>query len=108
MIGRVSVHARVGAYAVILGLVLAVAAILGIDTAARLYHQEANQRLDLDLAQWLVDEYHFQRDGKIDASGITSVFGDAMRVNPTIEVYLLDADGRILAFNAPPRRVQLH
>jgi two-component system OmpR family sensor kinase len=75
--------------------------------AARLYHQEANQRLHRDLARWLVQQYHFVRDGHLDAGGVESIFGDAMRINPTIEVYLLDLDGRILAFNAPPGRVRL-
>lgn len=102
-----SVHARVAAFAMAAGGALVVVAILGIDTTARMYHQEANQRLHLDLAKWLVEHYHFERDGQIDEAGIQAVFGDAMRVNPTIEAYLLDGTGQIIAFNAPRGHVKL-
>ena len=102
-----NVAARVTVFTLGMGILLAVAAIYGIDFTARMYHQEANQRLHRDLASWLVNQYHFQRDGHIDTTGITLVFGDAMRVNPNIEVYLLDVGGRILAFNAPRGRVKL-
>src|SRR5260221_3145569 len=102
-----SLVARVTAFTILIGVVLAVAAIFGIDFTARMYHQEANQRLHRDLAQWLINQSRFERDGHIDATGIASVFGDAMRVNPSIEVYLVGTDGKILAFNAPRGRVKL-
>ena len=35
------------------------------------------------------------------------IFHDVMVVNPTVEVYLLDAKGKILAFAAPPEKVKL-
>ncbi len=102
-----SLHVRVAAWGVGAGLLLLCIAIVGIDMTARAYHQEANQRLHLELAQWLVKQYRFERDGQIDSSRIERVFDDAMRINPTIEVYLIDPDGRILAFSAPPGRVKL-
>ena len=102
-----SLYGRVTLLTVAAGLLLAGAAILGMDMTARLYHQEANQRLHGELASWLVRQYHFERDGRVDTAGIDRIFGDAMRINPSIEVYLLDTGGRILAFNAPPGRVRL-
>jgi signal transduction histidine kinase len=72
-----------------------------------MYQQEVNQRLHLELAPWLVRQYHFERDGKVDGEGAGPLFADAMRVNPTIEIYLLNTQGRILAFNAPRGRVKL-
>ena len=102
-----SLYGRVTLLTVAAGILLGGAAILGMDMTARLYHQEANQRLHGDLASWLVKQYRFERDGRVDTAGIDAIFGDAMRINPSIEVYLLDTDGRILAFNAPPGRVRL-
>ena len=102
-----SLHARVAAWGVTAGLLSLCVAIVGIDMTARAYQQEANQRLHLELAQWLVDQYHFEKEGRIDSSTIGRVFDDAMRINPTIEVYLVDPEGRILAFSAPPGRVKL-
>jgi two-component system, OmpR family, sensor kinase len=102
-----SVHARVAVMATAACVGILGAATLAIDAAARMYHQEANQRLHFDLASWLVKEYHFERNGRVDSDGVAPLFADAMRVNPTIEIYLLDTEGRILAFNAPQGRVKL-
>ncbi len=102
-----SLVAQVTAFTIVVGLLLIIGAILGIDLTARMYHQEANQRLHQELASWLVKQYHFEQDGHIDVTGIAQVFGDAMRVNPSIEVYLIDTDGTILAFNAPRGHVKL-
>jgi len=102
-----SLVAQVAAFTIVIGIALAVAAIFGIDLTARMYHQEANQRLHQDLAQWLIKQYRFERDGHVDSTGIAAVFGDAMRINPSIEVYLIDTGGTILAFNAPRGHVKL-
>jgi two-component system, OmpR family, sensor kinase len=102
-----SVHLQVAIVATLACVGVLCAAALGIDTAARMYHQEANQRLHLELASWLVKQYRFERDGRVDSDGAAPLFADAMRVNPTIEIYLIDTEGRILAFNAPPGRVKL-
>ena len=45
--------------------------------------------------------------GRYDAKAMEGIFHAFMVVNPSIEVYLLDADGRILAYDAPPGRVKL-
>jgi two-component system, OmpR family, sensor kinase len=102
-----SVHTRVAHVVTVACIAVLGSAALGIDLAARMYHQEANQRLHLELASWLVSQYHFERDGQVDRAGAAPLFGEAMRVNPTIEIYLIDTTGRILAFNAPAGRVRL-
>src|SRR5581483_2550323 len=102
-----SVHSRVAVVATVACVGILSAATLGVDMGARLYHQETNQRLHLELASWLVKHYGFERDGKVDREGAEPLFADAMRVNPTIEIYLTDTTGRILAFNAPKGRVKL-
>jgi signal transduction histidine kinase len=98
---------RVTLFSLTICLVLTLSTVFGIDLIARMYHQETNQRLNWELAGWLVHQYHFEKDGKVDTAGITMVFGDAMRVNPSIEAYLVDPTGKILAYNAPPGRVKL-
>jgi two-component system, OmpR family, sensor kinase len=102
-----SLVAKVTVFTIVIGVLLVAAAIIGIDATARMYHAEANQRLHQELAKWLVSQYHFEKDGHIDITGITQVFGDAMRVNPSIEVYIVDTRGTILAFNAPRGHVKL-
>ncbi len=102
-----SLALRVTVFSLTICIVLTVAAVFGIDFTARMYHQEANQRLNWGLANWLVHQYHFERDGKVDTAGIAMVFSDAMSVNPSIEAYLLDSAGKILAYKAPTGRVKL-
>lgn len=100
-------HGRVAALTVAIAIVLLCITVIGIDMALQLYHQEANQRLNRDLAQWLVSHYRFERNGALDTNGVSYAFDDAMRINPGIEVYLLDEQGAIRAFNAPPGRVKV-
>jgi signal transduction histidine kinase len=91
----------------LIGLGLGSAAVFVVDMSAQLYHQEANQRLHRDLARWLVRQYGFVRDGQLESVQVAGIFGDAMRINPNIEIYLLDAGGKILAVNAPAGHVKL-
>jgi len=76
--------------------------------ASRLYHQEVNQNLSRELARNLIDDYGLQvEQGRYSLKAMEGIFHAFMVVNPSIEVYLLDADGRILAYDAPPGRVKL-
>lgn len=91
----------IGAFAL-----LALAAVVGIERSTRIYHHEATQRLHRDLASWVVTHYGFDRADGLDPDAIRKVFDDAMHVNPTIELYVLDLQGNIKAFNAPPGSVR--
>jgi signal transduction histidine kinase len=75
--------------------------------STRLYLQEANQRLHRDLARGLVSEGLIAEGGEVGQAALQAVFHTLMVVNPSIEVYLLDPEGRILAFSAPPGRVKM-
>jgi signal transduction histidine kinase len=46
------------------------------------------------------------RDWHVDRAMLDKVFEALMAVNPNIEIYLLDRDGRMLAFSAPPGKVK--
>lgn len=74
--------------------------------STRLYLEEANQRLHRDLAKGLVSEGLIAEGGQVGQEELRSVFHTLMVVNPSIEVYLLDPEGRILAFSAPPGKVK--
>ena len=72
----------------------------------RLYIEEVNQRLNRGLAQTIAHQKPVVRDGEIDRAMLNNVFDALMAVNPSIEIYLLDERGNILAFDAPPGRVK--
>ncbi|MEJ6329392.1 HAMP domain-containing sensor histidine kinase [Stenotrophomonas maltophilia] len=65
------------------------------------HEQEVVQRLSLGLAEHIA-----QRSELMDTSGmrdaaVRALFGQLMAVNPSVEVYLLDDQGRILGHDAP-------
>ena len=74
------------------------------------YFQEANQRLNAKLAQYTVDHLPntFLPDGKIDTNSIQDLMHSMMVINPDVEVYLIDANGKILTDVAPDKVVVRH
>ena len=72
----------------------------------KLYVQEGAQRLNHDLARYLVSQNLFIEDGKVNKNALKSIFDMLMNINHNIEVYLLDKNGKILAFSAPEGRVK--
>ncbi len=71
----------------------------------RLYEQEVNQRINHDLAANLVAGDVLLVDGQVNEQGLEHVFHSLMVVNPNIEVYLLNLEGKIVAYSAPTGRV---
>jgi two-component system, OmpR family, sensor kinase len=74
--------------------------------ATRLYVQEVTQKLNRTLAQNLVAENMPLRGGHVDSKALQGIFHLLMVINPSIEVYLLDPQGTILAYAAPPGKIQ--
>lgn len=103
---RKSLYARLAV--VLLMLFCAVGAVYVAVTlyATRLYLDEVNQRVNRGLAATILNEKPVVKDGQIDWHTLDQVFDALMAVNPTIEIYLLDGSGRILAFSAPPGKVK--
>ncbi len=63
-------------------------------------------QLNQNLAQKLVDDQKIVRDGKIDIKAMKSTFMKYMSINPSIEIYYLDLNGKILAYSAEPGKVK--
>jgi two-component system OmpR family sensor kinase len=103
---RKSLYARLAV--VLLMLFCAVGAVYVAVTlyATGLYLDEVNQRVNRGLAATILNEKPVMKDGRIDWHTLDQVFDALMAVNPTIEIYLLDPGGRILAFSAPPGKVK--
>jgi len=72
----------------------------------RLYIQEGAQRLNHDLAKYLVSQMFFIEKGKINESALRQSFDMLMNINHNIEVYLLDPNGNILSYSAPEGKVK--
>jgi signal transduction histidine kinase len=94
--------------AVLLGLFCLIGILYMVLTlyTTRLYFQEVNQKLNRTLAQDLASETSLMKDGRVNEKALKDIFHMMMVVNPSIEVYLLDPNGNILAFSAPPGKVK--
>ena len=94
--------------AVLLGLfsLVGILSVLLILFTTRMHMQEVHQKLNRSLAENLVKEKNLMIGGKVNDKALKEVFHMLMVINPSIEVYLLDPEGKILAFSAPPGKVK--
>jgi two-component system OmpR family sensor kinase len=101
-----TLYCKIGA--VLLGLfsLIFLFYILATLFTTRLHFQELNQRLHSAMAKSVVAEKILIRDGRVNDAALRDVFHMLMVVNPAIEVYLLDSDGAILAFDAPASKIR--
>jgi signal transduction histidine kinase len=80
----------------------------GLDlVAAKNHQQEIIQRLSRGLAEHIAVHWPLTKGGEFDEKAVSELFHMLMVVNPSIELYLLDSKGTILAYDAPPGRVRL-
>jgi signal transduction histidine kinase len=84
------------------GVIYAVVSI----SATRSYLAEMNQNLNFDLARNLVADRNLVEQGRINDAALKETFHQYMVINPSIEIYLLDLQGRILSFSADPEKVK--
>jgi signal transduction histidine kinase len=93
---------------VFLGLFVIVGALLVVVSvySTEMYQQEVNQKLNRTLAELIVSEKIVMKDSLVNEAGLKDVFSMLMVINPSIEVYLLDPQGKILSFSAEPGKVK--
>lgn len=101
-----NLYTRLAAVLFAVFLIIGVLYILLTIYTTRLYFQEVNQKLNRILAQHLVSEKILMKDGRVDEEALRNIFHMLMVVNPIIEVYLLDSNGNILSYSAPPGKVK--
>jgi len=66
-----------------------------------------DQALNRELAKHLVAERNLVAENRIDQTAMKKAFMYYMNINPSIEIYLLDLQGRILSYSAEPGKVKL-
>ncbi len=75
-------------------------------SATRHYFQEVTQHFNRELARNLVADRNLVEQGRLNQEELKATFHHYMVVNPSIEIYLLDLNGRILAYSAEPDKVK--
>ena len=66
------------------------------------YNLEMTQRLNGSIAMYVAAEEQLIQEGVHNEAAINRLAERAMVINPTVEVYLLDTQGKILSHNLPP------
>jgi signal transduction histidine kinase len=76
--------------------------------SARNYSVEVNQKLNWNLAANTINQIkpNFE-NGKVNREAIEDIVHSLMVINPSVEVYLLDTEGKILSYVAPDKVVKL-
>ena len=101
-----TLYAKLSAVLLLLLLVVgAVTAALTVRTS-RLYMQEVQQKLHRDVAAKMLQDQPSIEDSEARDEVLRQIFEKLMLINPDLEVYLLDREGRIIGYSAPPGRVQ--
>lgn len=69
------------------------------------YYQEITQELNGSIAMYVVNREPLMQDGEFDTEVLQRLFNQVMVINPSVEVYLLDPNGAIVHFSAPPENI---
>ena len=72
---------------------------------APMYQQEVSQQINHDLARYIVNEHVLIEDGEVQQDNLAELFHDVMIINPSLELYLLDSGGQVIAHSMAPERV---
>ena len=75
-------------------------------SATHHYLREVNQQLNRNLARNLVADRNLVEEGRLNEAKLKETFHDYMVINPGIEIYLLDRNGKILSYSADPGKVK--
>jgi two-component system, OmpR family, sensor kinase len=67
--------------------------------------QQLDQQLNRNLAQALVADRNLVKEGRLNEAALKKTFQLYMTINPSIEIYLLNLDGKILSFSADPSKI---
>lgn len=71
------------------------------------YHMEAQQKINRNVAEGALKEVHpIFIDGEVNEQALHTIMHSMMAVNPSIEVYLLNPDGKILSYVVPHKEVK--
>jgi two-component system OmpR family sensor kinase len=100
-----SLYTRLAAGLVLLLFVIGVLYTALNTIATQRFVAQLNQDLHRSLAENLVADKNLVAQGKINEAALKETFQQYMVVNPSIEIYLLDLEGKLLSYSADPHTV---
>ncbi len=98
---------RIGATFLVTLLILSAVYLYISVYTAEMYFQEASQKLNAEIAPHIAGDNRCFINGEVNEEILKEVFHNVMIINPSIEVYLLDTEGKILTYFAPNKVIKL-
>lgn len=74
---------------------------------SKTYSEEVNQRLNHDTAKNIVENSTNFYNGEVIKPALEEMFNHVRAINPSLEVYLVDPKGKIIAWYPPERKIAL-
>lgn len=71
------------------------------------YYEEITQRLNSSIAMYVTGERQLIENDVVNDDALSLLAQQAMVINPTVEIYLLDKQGKILGHALPPESIQI-
>ncbi len=105
MIGKL--YLRLSLAMLCMFIVLGVALILISRHTSELYSLEITQRINRDIALHAAEDMPLLQDGVVNDRALKDLAHHVMFINPIVEVYLLDIEGRVLSHALPYETVLL-
>ena len=96
-----TLYSRIAAVLFLLVLLIGYVVYSMVLYSSEMYQQELTQKLNTELAKHIVAEEPLFTEQRVNQKALKSLFHWLMVINPSIELYLLNANGKILAFSAP-------
>ena len=97
-----TLYSKLAAVLLALFALLGAGAVFGTLHVLRLYQLESSQALNRTLARHLADQNQLAHLQDANPGRLRGMFDMQMVINPSIQIYLLDAIGTIVAHSAPP------
>ncbi len=101
-----TLYSRLALTLFVLLCVVGIILVLVIGHSSTLYQQEVTQKLNTELAAHIVAEQSLIQDREVNQPALDQLFHQLMVINPSIELYLLDAQGAVIGYSAPEGKVK--
>jgi HAMP domain-containing protein len=102
-----SLYLRIAVFFFVMLFLLGVAYLIIDVITAKRYYDETTQKLNAPVAAHMLLEVTPFENGKVQEDAIGKIMHSMMAVNPGLEVYLLDPEGKIVSFVVLKERVKL-
>ena len=99
-----SFYIKISAIFLVLLLIMGITIVIATQESSESFFSTADQTMNWDLAKNIANDFKKVLADSIDYAGIEHMMHYMMVINPGIEIYLLNDQGKILAFFAEPQK----